>query len=171
MVTEPLSADTLATRTPESLLVAIDCEMCRTTKGVELTRITLVDANENVLIDEFVRPANEIIDYCTQYSGITQDIMDNCTNTLTDIQARVLSLLPADAILIGHSIENDLQALKLVHFRIIDTTILYPHPKGPPFRSALRFLTSMYLNRTIQTGTNGHCSVEDAIATLQLAQV
>ncbi len=87
------------------------------------------------------------------------------------IQEKFLSIVPAEAILVGHSIENDLQALKVLHRRVIDTSIIYPHPKGPPFRSALRFLASTYLNKSIQTGTSGHCSVEDAICTLQLLQV
>lgn len=159
------------TRAPEQLLLAIDCEMCKTTKGTELTRLTLVDSNEQVLIDEYVRPKNPIVDYCTQYSGITVDIMDSTTNTLEDIQTLFLKYVPAEAILVGHSIENDLLALKILHHRIIDTAALYPHPKGLPFRSALRFLTSTYLNRAIQTGTDGHCSVEDAVATLQLVQL
>lgn len=159
------------TRKPEQLLLAIDCEMCKTTEGTELTRLTLVDADEQVLIDEYVRPKNPIVDYCTQYSGITADIMDSTTNTLDDIQKLFLKHVPAEAILVGHSIENDLLALKILHHRIIDTTALYPHPKGLPFRSALRFLTSTYLNRAIQTGTDGHCSVEDAVATLQLVQL
>lgn len=159
------------TRTPEQLLLAIDCEMCKTTKGTELTRLTLVDSNEQVLIDEYVRPKNPIVDYCTQYSGITAEIMDSTTNTLEDIQKLFLQHVPTEAILVGHSIENDLLALKILHHRIIDTTALYPHPKGLPFRSALRFLTSTYLNRAIQTGTDGHCSVEDAVATLQLVQL
>lgn len=126
---------------------------------------------EQVLIDEFVRPKNPIVDYCTQYSGITVEIMDGTTNTLEDIQKLFLHYVPAHAILVGHSIENDLMALKILHHRIIDTAALYPHPKGPPFRSALRFLTSTYLNRSIQTGVDGHCSVEDAVAALHLAQV
>ncbi|EGZ24530.1 hypothetical protein PHYSODRAFT_479170 [Phytophthora sojae] len=159
------------TRTPEQLLLALDCEMCRTTKGVELTRLTLVDTSEKVLLDEYVRPKNPIVDYCTQYSGITCDIMEATTMRLADIQKRFLDLVPAEAILVGHSIENDLQALRVLHRRVIDTACMYPHPKGPPFRSALRFLTSQYLNRAIQTGTDGHCSVEDAVATLQLAQL
>uniref|UniRef100_K3X9M9 Exonuclease domain-containing protein n=1 Tax=Globisporangium ultimum (strain ATCC 200006 / CBS 805.95 / DAOM BR144) TaxID=431595 RepID=K3X9M9_GLOUD len=158
-------------RSQEQLLLALDCEMCKTTKGVELARLTLVDANEKVLIDEYVRPANPIVDYCTQYSGITFDIMEDTTNRLKDAQELFLKHVPAEAILVGHSIENDLQALKILHHRIIDTTALYPHPKGPPFRSALRFLASTYLNKTIQSGSDGHCSVEDAIATLQLVKM
>ncbi|GLE04769.1 hypothetical protein PINS_up013748 [Pythium insidiosum] len=145
--------------------------MCKTTKGVELTRVTLIDSTETVLLDEYVRPTNPIVDYCTEYSGITYEIMESCTTTLADIQKQFLELVPAEAILVGHSIENDLLALKVVHTRVIDTTVLYPHPRGPPFRSALRFLTSTYLNRAIQTGTDGHCSVEDAVATLQLLQL
>ncbi|TDH70728.1 hypothetical protein CCR75_004222 [Bremia lactucae] len=159
------------TRTPEQLLLAIDCEMCRTTKGVELTRLTLINANETVLVDEYVRPKNPIVDYCTQYSGITCDIMESTTMRLADIQEKFLEHVPAEAILVGHSIENDLQALQVLHRRVIDTVCMYPHPKGPPFRSALRFLASQFLNRSIQTGTDGHCSVEDAVATLQLAQL
>lgn len=168
LTTQPL-AD--APRDAAPLLLALDCEMCKTTKGVELARLTLVDANEQVVIDEYVRPTHPITDYCTQYSGITPEIMARTTMTLSDIQTLFLKHVPAHAILIGHSIENDLQALQVLHHRIIDTTALYPHPKGPPFRSALRFLASTYLSRAIQTGTDGHCSIEDAIATLQLAQL
>ncbi|KAE8990420.1 hypothetical protein PF011_g18367 [Phytophthora fragariae] len=159
------------TRSSEQLLLALDCEMCRTTKGVELTRLTLIDASEKVLLDEYVRPNNPIVDYCTQYSGITCEIMEATTMRLADIQKRFLDLVPAEAILVGHSIENDLLALRVLHRRVIDTSCMYPHPKGPPFRSALRFLTSQFLNRAIQTGTDGHCSVEDAVATLHLAQL
>ncbi|CEG48864.1 small rna degrading nuclease 5-like [Plasmopara halstedii] len=158
-------------RSAAQLLLSLDCEMCRTTKGVELTRVTLIDADENILLDEYVRPKNPIVDYCTRYSGITCDIMETTTMRLDDIQKQFLTFVPAEAILIGHSIENDLKALRILHRRIIDTVSMYPHPKGPPFRSALRFLTSKFLNRSIQTGTDGHCSVEDAVATLQLAQL
>lgn len=124
-----------------------------------------------MLIDEYVRPKNPIVDYCTQYSGITYEIMESTTTMLADVQQLFLQHVPAEAVLVGHSIENDLLALRVLHRRIIDTTVLYPHPKGPPFRSALRFLASQYLRKTIQTGTDGHCSVEDAVATLQLVHV
>ncbi|KDO33820.1 hypothetical protein SPRG_01699 [Saprolegnia parasitica CBS 223.65] len=152
-------------------MLALDCEMCKTTRGVELTRISIVDEDYKVLLDEFVLPECRIVDYCTQFSGITKETLEGCTNTLTDIQAKVLDLVTSDTILVGHSIENDLLALRLLHRRVLDTSLLYPHPKGPPFRSALRFLTATYLKLQIQNDASGHCSIEDATCTMKLAQL
>ncbi|ETW07753.1 hypothetical protein H310_02195 [Aphanomyces invadans] len=152
-------------------LLAIDCEMCKTTKGVELARVSIVDDQHKVVLDEFVLPSNPVVDYCTQFSGITREILEGCTNTLASIQARLVDLISAETILVGHSLENDLQALRLIHRRVIDTVLLYPHPKGPPFRSALRYLASTYLKIQIQTGDDGHCSVEDAACAMKLLQL
>jgi hypothetical protein len=37
-----------------------------------------------------------------------------------------------------HRLDNDLKALRLIHTRIIDTAIMYPHERGPPYRRALK---------------------------------
>lgn len=70
----------------------------------------------------------------------------------------------------GHSLENDLQALKLMHTRVIDTCVLFPHPRGPPYRSSLRHLAQKYLKAKIQD-QGAHDSVEDARTAMALAQL
>jgi hypothetical protein len=49
----------------------------------------------------------------------------------------------------------------------MDTVALYPHQRGPPYRTKLSNLTEKYLGRKIQEGS--HDSVADARATMELA--
>ncbi|XP_068089963.1 RNA exonuclease 1 homolog isoform X2 [Hyperolius riggenbachi] len=44
---------------------ALDCEMCYTTKGLELTRITVINSQLKVVYDTFVQPDSTIVDYNT----------------------------------------------------------------------------------------------------------
>lgn len=61
---------------------------------------------------------------------------------LRQVQAAVLRVVGTEDVLVGHSLENDLKALKMVHLRCLDTSLLYPHPKKGR-RSSLRHLVSM----------------------------
>lgn len=74
-----------------------------------------------------------------------------------------------ETILVGHSLENDLLALKISHDLVIDTAILYKHPRGASYKTALRVLARRFLSREIQQSGNGHDSIEDARATMELA--
>ncbi|KAF2669972.1 hypothetical protein BT63DRAFT_423943 [Microthyrium microscopicum] len=81
------------------------------------------------------------------------------------------SYLSPSTPLIGHSIENDLNVIRLLHPTIVDTIFLFPHSGGLPYRNGLRNLTKNHLSRDIQTGgAAGHDSLEDARATGDLVR-
>ncbi|XP_016397793.1 RNA exonuclease 1 homolog isoform X1 [Sinocyclocheilus rhinocerous] len=147
---------------------ALDCEMCYTKQGLELTRVTVINSDLKVIYDTFVKPGSKVVDYNTRFSGVTQDDLENTTITLRDVQAVLLSMFSAESILIGHSLESDLFALKLIHSMVVDTAIVFPHRLGLPYKRALRNLMADYLKRIIQDSVGGHDSSEDARACMEL---
>ncbi|GAB7342678.1 hypothetical protein MBLNU457_g0832t1 [Dothideomycetes sp. NU457] len=151
-------------------LLVVDCEMVTTTTDrFALARISMIDWNGKTVLDEFVKPPDPVKDYLTPFSGITKEDLDKATLTLSDIQSKLGSLLTPQTLLAGHSLDSDLRALKISYPFVIDTAVLYPHPKGPPQKSSLKWLTQKYLQREIQNrGGQGHDSVEDAQACLDL---
>ncbi|KAM6940870.1 RNA exonuclease 5 [Lycodopsis pacificus] len=155
--------------TDGSPLYGLDCEMCQTERGSELARVSLVDSDGNCLMDDLVKPQNRILDYLTRFSGITAAMLRPITTTLRDVQVKLRQLLPSDAVLVGHSVNNDLVALKLIHQHVIDTSLLYRRDLGQKFK--LKVLADVVLQRQIQTeGNKGHNPTEDAVAALELAQ-
>ena len=93
-------------------VLAVNYEMCYTVKGLELTRVTVVDHSLQVVYDTFVKP-DEVIDYNTRFSGVVEDDLKNTKTSIHDVQAILLNLFSADTVLIGHSFEHSLYALKV----------------------------------------------------------
>lgn len=48
-----------------------------------------------------------------RFSGVTAEDLESAAITLRDVQAVLLSMFSAESILIGHSLESDLLALKV----------------------------------------------------------
>jgi hypothetical protein len=83
------------------------------------------------------------------------------------LQELLLQHISGETLLVGHALENDLQALRLLHAKVVDTALLFPHPRGSPYKSALKVLAERFLRRSIQQGE--HDSVVDARTALDLA--
>lgn len=159
----------------------LDCEMVKTDAGkTELGRLTLIqymdskntDTTEvtekryKVVMDELVLPYRPILDYVTQYSGLTAELLKDVTTRLEQIQASLLTLVRPQDILVGHSLENDLIATRWVHTTVVDTAVLFR--SNATFKHSLKHLSNCLLKKRIQGGDH-HCSEEDAAAALELA--
>ncbi|KAM3965171.1 RNA exonuclease 1 homolog isoform 2-T2 [Aphomia sociella] len=155
-------------RSPRGGVYALDTEMCYTTAGLELASIAVIAADGRLVYRSLVKPSSPIVDHNTRFSGIRPRDMARASKTLRDVQNDILGFVGTDTILIGHALDNDLRALKLLHNAVVDTCDLYPHARGFPLRRSLRALSEEFLGRVVQRGTGGHSPLEDARAAMDL---
>ena len=59
-------------------------------------------------------------------------------------------MLTSETVLVGHSLENDLRALRIVHGRVVDTATIFSHSSGGRAKPGLSWLAYKYLSRRIQ---------------------
>ncbi|EJD76039.1 exonuclease [Loa loa] len=147
---------------------AFDCEMVYTTWGTSLARISVVDVNDKLVMDVIVRQQYEVRDCNTRFSGLTIDQIEGAEFNLEQTQKRFFELVNSETILIGHSLESDLKAMRLVHHRVVDTSVVFPHRLGPPYKRALKTIASEILQLIIQEDIDGHDSKEDASTCMRL---
>lgn len=86
--------------------------MCLTAEGLELTRVVALGSGGELLLDRLVAPRNPVLDHVTRFSGITPAMLEGVTTRLEDARAELARLLGPDTLLVAHSGENDLHALK-----------------------------------------------------------
>ncbi|SCV00165.1 LAME_0G07976g1_1 [Lachancea meyersii CBS 8951] len=144
-------------------VLALDCEMAFTSLGYEMIRLTIVDFfTSKIVFDSIVQPFGQVIDLNSEFSGV-HAIEKSESMTFDKMLSQVLckNMINANSVLIGHGMENDLNVLRLIHKKIIDTAILYPRGK---FKSSLKDLAFEVVSKRIQNGE--HDSSEDAIATM-----
>ena len=79
-------------------------------------------------------------DYNTRFSGITEEEYSKALLPLSSIRETLDSFINTETILVGHALDNDLKALRIIHLKCVDTSILFPHRAGPPYRRSLRDL-------------------------------
>lgn len=182
LITQPPRVATRAQRSPLSIC-AIDCEMVKTSlpsglEQFEVARVTIVDSSRRVVYDQLVQPAGKVVDYMTQWSGITKDLLKDVQTDLHQIHLDLIlgqsALISSSTVLVGHSIECDLKALRIIHNKILDTAVIYMANRAsttPAIKNkeSLKTLSKRILCRDIQSSRTGHDSAEDALASFDLA--
>mmetsp|Transcript_17694 Transcript_17694/g.40824 ORF Transcript_17694/g.40824 Transcript_17694/m.40824 type:complete len:307 (-) Transcript_17694:208-1128(-) len=161
----------------QSKYLALDCEMVGIGykgKQSSVARVTLVDWNGRIVWDEFIRQDQEVADYRTFVSGVTQLDVEDATLTLEECR-NCVKAMTAGKILVGHALKNDLRALGLTHpweatrdtakyepfMRTrFDDNILWPRK--------LKDLAQEKLGREIQRKGEPHSAYEDAAAAMDL---
>ncbi|KAK3689739.1 ribonuclease H-like domain-containing protein [Podospora appendiculata] len=112
--------------------VAIDCEMGTAYDGEsELIRVTMVDYFSGaVLVDKLVCPDVKMAHYNTRYSGVTTGQMEAakraraCIFGTRNAKVELWRFVGPETIVVGHSAQNDLAALRWIHSRVVDTYLI-----------------------------------------------
>ncbi|KAI1908058.1 3'-5' exonuclease [Ophidiomyces ophidiicola] len=163
----------LSSSTEVGKYIAIDCEMVgvgpNPDRDSALARVSIVNFKGDQVYDSFVKPKEMVTDWRTKVSGITPAKLVSA-RTLEEVQKDVAGLLDG-RILIGHAIQNDLNALLLSHPKrdIRDTSVHPPYRKiAGGVKPRLKVLAAELLGLQIQGAA--HSSVEDARATMLLFQ-
>ncbi|XP_060579269.1 putative exonuclease GOR [Ruditapes philippinarum] len=147
---------------------ALDTESVHTVRGLEVCKVSVIDPTLQVVYNEFCQPTSEIVDYNTIWSGVNEEDLQDVTTTYEEMRDEMLELFSADTIMIGHGLNHDLISMKIIHEKIVDTVMLYPHDSGLPLRKSLKEIARSVLQLSIQVG-EGHDSKEDAEATMKLS--
>ncbi|KAG0417485.1 Small RNA degrading nuclease 5, partial [Dictyocoela roeselum] len=139
--------ETLETREGSSKLHS------RPKRQSELGRITIINHKNVVLYDKIVKPVNTISDYRTPYSGLTKKGFRNAISFET-MQNEIMKIIGRNTVIVGHSLENELKAMKVYHELLIDTAHLFRSPDNEKVK--LRNLVYKFLKMSIQAFK--HCS-------------
>ncbi|VDN44153.1 unnamed protein product, partial [Gongylonema pulchrum] len=87
---------------------------------------------------------------CVADCHVTDTAPKSILQTYIEAQKRFFELVNSETILIGHSLESDLKAMRLVHHRVVDTSVVFPHRLGPPYKRALKTIASEVIQLIIQ---------------------
>lgn len=193
-------------RSAKRFAVAVDCEMVGVVSGreagrwekerSEVVRVAAVDvATGEVLMDAWVRPEGWVRNWRSFVTGVTPAAFAEAgrqgkvvSGGWRAARERLWRFVGAETVLVGHALQNDLKALRMVPGRVVDTSILSsqaaaaaepgysccPDPDEalllPPGRPGGRQLWGLgRLGRELmldeaQRESGAHCPLEDARA-------
>lgn len=163
---------------PPRRVVALDCEMVEVKGGdSEVAQVCAVDTlTGEVIVDIYVVPSKTVTDWRTPWSGVSQRLLEEMkeagktVNGWEEARKALWAHIDADTILVGQSLQHDLDVMRMVHLNIIDTAILSREAVAKNCKQnwGLKRLCKQMLDRDIQQSRGGHDCLEDTMATREV---
>lgn len=166
---------------PKRKAVVLDCEMVGVEGGrSEMVSLGAIDLlTGEVLINSLVRPRQPIVDWRSNISGVTPATMSIATarNNVLDgwetARSELWRYVDEDTVLVGQSLFFDLQVLRVVHIKIVDSAILTAEAVFGTYKKirrmwGLKALCDELLGLRIRNNSVAHDGIEDALATREL---
>jgi len=136
-------------------------------------RVSVLRADGSTLFDDWVCPAEPVVDHLTRFSGVKPGELDPATSRRRLVAERAVALklralVDLGVVWVGHGLRSDFAVLGICppERLVRDTASLYCGLDGRVRK--LKTLAAVVLGRQIQTDSAGHSSVEDALAALML---
>ncbi|KAF7116917.1 hypothetical protein CNMCM5793_005547 [Aspergillus hiratsukae] len=159
-------------------VVALDCEMVEVEGGsAEVAQICAVDIlTGEVIVDKYVIPSKTVTDWRTPWSGMSQKLLEEMKEAGKTVdgweEARkaLWAHIDPDTIIVGQSLQHDLDIMRMVHLSVVDTAIFSREAvvKGCKQNWGLQRLCKQMLDRDIQQSRRGHDCLEDTMATREV---
>jgi DNA polymerase III epsilon subunit-like protein len=118
--------------------VALDCEMVGVVGGQrEVVLICAVDYLTGApILRSLVQPTRAVVDWSTRISGVTPEAVAAAVARGAALdgwraaRAALWARIDADTVLVGHALQHDLDVLRMVHTRVVDSAILAQRAVG-----------------------------------------
>lgn len=160
---------------PKCQAVTLDCEMAGVQGAMsEVIHLSVADYfTGETLVNSLVRPTQRVVDWRTRYSGVTAAAMTTAItqgktlNGWKGARDALWEHIDAETILVGHALQHDLDVLRTIHTRVVDSSILTKMAAGPMCARlwSLKALCDELLQIDVQNqGRRGHDCLEDALA-------
>ncbi|TGO47633.1 hypothetical protein BOTNAR_0514g00070 [Botryotinia narcissicola] len=158
--------------------VTVDCEMAGIAGGgSEVILLCVVDyITGAVLLNRLVCPREKITQMRSSIHGISKSTLDSASlqgQTLSgweEARSELWKYIDDKTILVGHALQHDLEALRIIHPQIVDSGILSKNAIGiRRIRWGLQTLCSELLNVKIRNNKDEiHDCLEDVLATREV---
>ncbi|KAL4875985.1 hypothetical protein BJY04DRAFT_210883 [Aspergillus karnatakaensis] len=162
--------------------VVLDCEMVSVLgtnhqETSEVVTLSVVDfLTGETILNTFVDPGKRVLSWRSKISGVTPPLLLKMKK-----EGRVLPgwraardalwrVIDSQTVLVGHSLNFDLDVLGMVHTRVVDSAILTRDAVGADCRRfwGLKSLVREFIGREVQSGKGGHDGLEDTFATREV---